>query len=76
MASFRAGIGLLAKQLNLPVVPIHLSGLFDLKTRNRIFAKPGLVRVAIGPPARVSPEQDPSEIARELEFRVRALQSV
>jgi long-chain acyl-CoA synthetase len=73
---FRAGIGLLAKQLNLPVVPIHLSGLMDLKTRNRIFARPGHVRVAIGAPVRVSPEQDPNEIARELELRVRALQSV
>jgi long-chain acyl-CoA synthetase len=76
MVPFRAGIGLLAKQLNLPVVPIHLSGLFDLKTGNRIFARPGHVRVAIGAPVRVSPEQDPNEIARELELRVRALQSV
>lgn len=76
MMPFRVGIGLLAKQLNLPVVPIHLSGLFDLKTRNRIFARPGHVRVAIGAPVRVSPEQDPNEIARELELRVRALQSV
>lgn len=76
MLPFRAGIGLLAKRLNLPVVPIHLSGLFDLKTRNRIFARPGHVRVTIGAPVRVLPEQEPNEIARELELRVRALQSV
>jgi len=76
MVPFRAGIGLLAKQLNVPVVPIHLSGLFYLKARNRIFAKPGQVRVAIGAPVRVSPEQDPNDIARELERCVRALQPV
>jgi long-chain acyl-CoA synthetase len=76
MMPFRTGIGLLAKQLNLPVVPIRLSGLFDMKARNRIFAKPGHVRVAIGAPVRFSPEQDPNEIARALERRVRALPSI
>jgi long-chain acyl-CoA synthetase len=76
MVPFRAGIGLLAKQLNIPVVPVHLSGLFDLKTDKRIFAGPGHVQVTIGDPVRISPEQDPNEIARDLERRVRALQSV
>jgi long-chain acyl-CoA synthetase len=43
MIPFRAGIGLLAKQLNIPVVPIYLHGLFDLKQREHIFARPGHV---------------------------------
>ena len=76
MAPFRSGIGLLARHLNLPVVPIYLSGLFDLKRDHRILTWPGHVRVAIGPPVRISPDQDANEIARELERRVRELQSV
>src|SRR5215472_14196395 len=76
IAPFRAGIGLLAKQLNLPVVPMHLYGLFDLKKEERILTRPGQVRVTIGPPVRFSPEQDADEITRELERRVRELQSV
>ena len=76
MVPFRAGIGLLAKQLNIPVVPVYLSGLFDLKARNRIFARPGHVQVAIGEPVRVSPDEEPNIIAQDLERRVRALQSV
>jgi len=75
MAAFRAGIGLLAKQLNLPVVPVRLSGLFDMKARNRIFAWPGHVHVTIGEPVRVSAEREPNDIALDLERRVRALQS-
>jgi long-chain acyl-CoA synthetase len=76
MAPFRAGIGLLAKRLNLPVVPIRLDGLFDLKRDERILARPGHVRATIGQPVHFSPDQDPHEIARELERRVRDLQSV
>jgi len=72
---FRSGIGLLAKQLNIPVVPIHLDGLFDLKQANRIIARPGNIKVRIGPPVRFSPTQDVNEIARDLESRVRDLQS-
>jgi long-chain acyl-CoA synthetase len=76
MMPFRSGIGLLAKQLNIPVVPIYLQGLFDLKQRERIFTRPGHVRATIGAPVRFAPHQDANEITRELERRVRELQSV
>src|SRR5215471_925141 len=76
MAHFRSGIGLLAKQLNIPVVPIRLDGLFDLKQTERIIARPGHVRVTIGPPVRFSREDHPDDIARELERRITELQSV
>jgi long-chain acyl-CoA synthetase len=73
MGIFRSGIGLLAKQLNIPVVPLRLEGLYDLKQQNRTLAGPGRVKVLIGQPVRFSPDQDPNEIARELERRVREL---
>jgi long-chain acyl-CoA synthetase len=76
MVPFRVGTGLLAKQLNIPVVPMYLSGLFEMKTRKRIFAWPGHVQVSIGEPVRVTPQQEPDQIAQDLERRVRALQSV
>jgi long-chain acyl-CoA synthetase len=73
MLQFRSGIGLLAKQLNIPVVPVRLAGLYDLKQQNRILARPGQVKVVIGQPVRFSPDQDANEITRELERRVREL---
>jgi long-chain acyl-CoA synthetase len=73
VAPFRSGIGLLAKQLSIPVVPMRLAGLFDLKQQNRILTRPGHVQVNIGRPIRFSPDQDPNEIARELERRVTEL---
>lgn len=76
IVAFRSGIGLLVKQLNLPVVPMHLEGLFDLKKSERILTRPGHVRVTIGAPVRFTAEQDANEITKELEKRVRELQSV
>jgi long-chain acyl-CoA synthetase len=75
MAAFRGGIGLLARQLNVPVVPMYLDGLFPLKRANRILVRPGQVRVTIGKPVEFSPEQDAADITRVLEQRVRELQS-
>ncbi len=72
---FRSGIGLLAKQLNIPIVPMRLEGLYDLKQKNRSFACPGHVKVVIGQPVRFSPDQDANEITRELERRVGGLGS-
>jgi long-chain acyl-CoA synthetase len=73
IVAFRSGIGLLAKQLNIPVVPVRLAGLYDLKQKNGILARPGHVKVVIGQPVRFSPDQDANEIAGELERRVREL---
>jgi long-chain acyl-CoA synthetase len=76
MAPFRSGIGLLAKQLGIPVVPMYLDGLFDLKRAERIITRPGHVHVTIGSPIRFGREDDPDHITRELARRVRELQSV
>jgi long-chain acyl-CoA synthetase len=71
---FRSGIGLLTKQLNIPVVPVRLAGgLYDMKQEHRILARPGHVKVVIGQPVRFSADQDANEITRELERRVREL---
>lgn len=70
---FQAGIGLLAAQLSLPVVPIRLAGLFDLRQAERRAARPGHIRVTIGAPVRFTPDQDPNEIAGELRRRVAEL---
>jgi long-chain acyl-CoA synthetase len=70
---FRAGIGLLANQLRIPIVPMRIEGLFELHRKRQRFARPGFVRVTIGGPVEFPPESKPEEIARELERRVKEL---
>jgi long-chain acyl-CoA synthetase len=68
---FRAGIGILAKDLDLPVVPIRIDGLFELKKSRTLFAPPGTVRVAFGFPIRYEQGMDASSIALDLEEKIR-----
>ena len=73
IAPFRAGIGLLATRLRLPVVPVRLEGLYDLRVANKHWTSPGHIRVAIGAPIEFRETDAPEEIARELERRVALL---
>lgn len=69
---FKAGIGLLASELNIPVIPIKLEGLFELKQQRQLFPRPGTVSVTFGDPITFS-RDTPEEITRELERRIREL---
>jgi long-chain acyl-CoA synthetase len=73
LSPFRAGIGLLAKNLNIPVVPMRLDGLYELKKTGRRLARPGTVCITIGMPIRYDAAMDPFQIARDLEMRIAAL---
>ncbi len=65
--SFRAGIGLLASELRLPVVPIWLDGLYSLLPKGASRPRPGPVTVRIGSPIRVSATSDCATITVLLE---------
>jgi long-chain acyl-CoA synthetase len=73
IAAFRAGIGLLVNQLRIPIVPIRINGLYELRMKRQRFARPGAVRVTIGEPVNFSPDTHPEEIARVLQRRVEEL---
>ena len=73
LSPFRAGVGILANNLNLPVVPIRIDGLFELKQKGKKIARPGTVKVTIGPAVRYQPGTDPVLIARDLEGRMVSL---
>ncbi len=73
MSPFRSGIGLLATQLNLPIIPMRIDGLFPFKIAKKHYAPPYSVQVRIGDPVRFEPTADPEEIAKELQRIVEGL---
>jgi long-chain acyl-CoA synthetase len=70
---FRAGIGLLATHLGIPVVPVRIHGLFEIKQAGKKFAAPGAIRVNIGAPLQFPARSDPQWIAQELQKKVAEL---
>jgi long-chain acyl-CoA synthetase len=73
MRAFRSGIGLLANNLKIPVIPVRIDGLFELKQAGKRFAGPHVIRVKIGKPITFLDNQDPQSIARDLQKRVEQL---
>lgn len=74
MGPFRAGIGLLATQLGVPVVPAYVGGVFELKQAGKRRARPGQITVSLGPPIEFGAGSAAADVARELERRVAALE--
>ena len=73
MNPFMSGTGLLAANLQTPVVPVRIDGLYELKRRGRHFAWPGEVTVTFGEAVRFAASEDPAQITTELERRVATL---
>ena len=67
LQSFRAGIGLLASELNVPVIPVKLRGLFELKKKRQYFVRPGVVSVTFGEPITFAHGTPPAEITKALD---------
>ena len=73
MRPFRAGVGLLANNLAIPVVPMRIDGLFEVKRAGRRFARPYQIRVKIGPPVEFPLDSDAEWVAAELRKTVEQL---
>ena len=70
MLPFQSGIGILANRLGIPVVPMRIDGLFEVKQSGRKFALPGKITIRMGAPVQFDSGTEPQTIARELQKRV------
>jgi long-chain acyl-CoA synthetase len=73
ISDFRSGIGLLAENLAIPVSPMRIDGLFEIKNAGKKFVAPKKIRVRIGAPIRFAPGVPPEEIAARLKEAVEKL---
>jgi 1-acyl-sn-glycerol-3-phosphate acyltransferase len=58
MQSFMAGVGLLAIRLRVPVIPVHLDGLFEVLSAHDRWPKPGAIRIRFGEPLSFAEDDD------------------
>ncbi len=69
---FKKGVGIISKELNMPVIPVAIKGTYEMLRPGKRFPKPGKVSVAFGEP--VYPDgRDSDEIVKTLYQRVVAL---
>jgi len=73
MVPFQPGIGLLAQNLRIPIIPMRLDGVWQMKQQHRRLAHFGELTIHIGAPVTFPPDTPPAEIACYLQSRVRSL---
>ena len=73
MAPFQSGIGLLAENLNLPIIPMRLDGVWQMKREHRRLARLGELTVRIGVPLSFPLGTSAEAVAGKLENVVRTL---
>jgi long-chain acyl-CoA synthetase len=73
MAPFQSGIGVLAQNLRIPILPMRLDGVWQMKREHRRLARQGEITVRIGAPITFPPDTPPDEIARLLAKVVQSL---
>jgi len=64
---FRSGVGMLAARLNIPVIPMRIDGLYQMKIAGHKIARPGELTVVIGKPMRFPSEIPAEEITNQIE---------
>jgi long-chain acyl-CoA synthetase len=72
LARFRPGTGLLAQQSRVPVLPVALAGLGELRQCGRWF-RSGKLEVRVGPVIETTDLDDPGELTETFEGAIRAL---
>jgi long-chain acyl-CoA synthetase len=73
MIAFQPGIGLLAQNLRIPIVPMRIDGAWHIKKQNRILAHLGEITVHFGAPVTFPRDTPAPEIALHLQDLVRSL---
>jgi long-chain acyl-CoA synthetase len=75
LARFRPGIGLLTRQCGVPVLPIALKGLGELKSQGRGWFRSGRIEVRVGQPIRFTTTDSESTITARLHDEIAKLLS-
>jgi len=73
IAPFQSGIGLLAENLGIPIIPMRLDGVWQMKREHRRLARLGEITVRIGAPISLPPDSPPAEFASRLQSVVLSL---
>lgn len=69
---FRHGLGIMAEQLDLPLVPLRIKGLEHVLPRGAVWPRRGVVTVVIGEPLKFRGER-PEEIVRQMRTAIEIL---
>jgi 1-acyl-sn-glycerol-3-phosphate acyltransferase len=73
--NFKSGVGVLAGESGVPVIPVAISGSFKLMRRRSVIINPGRITVKFGTPMQFGPDESPILIAAAVHDKVQEMLS-
>lgn len=73
MMTFQPGIGLMAVRLGVPIIPIHLRGMYEIFSMHDRWPRTGAVRIRIGKPLRLGETEDYRAATEKLRAKIAAM---
>ncbi|MGI8769880.1 MAG: AMP-binding protein [Acidobacteriaceae bacterium] len=73
LGAFQSGIGLLARESGVPVLPVYLEGLGAIKAQRGRWFRPGTVTLHVGSPLTMTSEESPQLFTKRLRTAVASL---
>jgi long-chain acyl-CoA synthetase len=70
---FKKGVGIIARELNVPIVPVAIRGTYEMLAPGKAVLKPAKVTVTFGKPV-LPGDRDYDEIVKDLYERVAGMQ--
>jgi long-chain acyl-CoA synthetase len=67
--AFKPGLGLLARELEVPIVPVHIGGTFPALPAGKVLPRPGKIVVAFGEPLTMDAYRGDGAPARDEVYR-------
>jgi long-chain acyl-CoA synthetase len=74
IAPFKSGIGFMALEFGIPVIPVYISGTFDMMPKGKTLPKPGKAAICIGKPVSLARGISYSEATGSVRDAIVALQ--
>jgi long-chain acyl-CoA synthetase len=53
LQKFKPGIGFLAHDLNVPIIPVYIKGAYEALPKGSVFPRPGKIQIIVGEPVNV-----------------------
>jgi long-chain acyl-CoA synthetase len=69
LKDFKKGVGIIAKELNIPIVPVAIKGTYEMMPSGKLFPRPGRAKITFGRPV-VPGDKDYDAIVKELHEEV------
>jgi 1-acyl-sn-glycerol-3-phosphate acyltransferase len=70
---FKQGIGIIAQEMKVPIVPVKITGNFEILPKGNIVPRPGKTKIKIGKPMTFLPSESYIKVTEKIRDQLKKL---